>query len=190
MIQHEVTVHPGADRLPREGQRAWEIAAVALDEVPVEPDMAEMIVAVALQDGAWHHVRSYLPERASRPDTVALWHKIRTVEDPRWTERYHADDPAVKAFGGRITIRMKDGSLIADERAVANAHSLGRTPWERPDYIRKFRTLTEGVLDGAEAERFLGLVQRLPALTASELLGLHVTLPPGTLAATLAHGIF
>ena len=57
------------------------------------------IVAVALQDGAWHHVRSYAPERAQRPDTVALWRKIRTVEDPRWTERYHSTDPAIKAFG-------------------------------------------------------------------------------------------
>src|SRR5690554_4085640 len=47
------------------------------------------ILAVALQDGEWHHVRSYLPERARRPDTVRLWHRIRTVEDPEWTRRYH-----------------------------------------------------------------------------------------------------
>jgi 2-methylcitrate dehydratase len=31
------------------------------------------IFAVALQDGAWHHVASYAPERAARPDTVKLW---------------------------------------------------------------------------------------------------------------------
>ncbi len=148
------------------------------------------IVAVALQDGQWHHVRSYLPERASRPDTVALWHKIRTVEDPRWTERYHADDPAVKAFGGRIEIRMKDGSLVADELAVANAHSLGRTPWQRPDYVRKFQTLTDGVLDAVESERFLALVQRLPGLSAEQLSGLTVALPQGRLKPVEAHGIF
>ncbi len=123
------------------------------------------IVAVALQDGAWHHVRSYLPERARRPDTVALWRKIRTVEDPRWTERYHARDPRHLAFGGRIELRMKDGSVIADELAVANAHTLGATPWTRPDYLRKFRTLTEGLLDPAEAERFLDVAQRLPRLS-------------------------
>ena len=148
------------------------------------------IVAVALQDGAWHHVRSYLPERAVRPDTVRLWHKIRTLEDPRWTERYHADDPAVKAFGGRIEIRMKDGTIIADEKAVANAHSLGATPWTRPDYIRKFETLTDGILDPGEARRFLDLAQRLPSLTANELLGLNVSLPAGRLETTQAHGIF
>ncbi|MFE7651281.1 MmgE/PrpD family protein, partial [Streptomyces phaeoluteigriseus] len=47
------------------------------------------IFAVALQDGGWHHVDSYAPERAGRADTVALWHKITTAEDPEWTRRYH-----------------------------------------------------------------------------------------------------
>src|SRR5690554_4227673 len=48
------------------------------------------IFAVALQDGRWHHVDSYAPERTARPDTVRLWHKVRTVEDATWTERYHS----------------------------------------------------------------------------------------------------
>ena len=148
------------------------------------------IVAVALQDGEWHHVRSYLPERARRPDTVALWHKIHTVEDPSWTERYHADDPAVKAFGGRIEIRLKDGAAVAGERAVANAHTLGAAPWTRPDYVRKFETLTEGVLDPAEARRFLDLVQQLPGLKADQLAGLNVALLDGRLATNAAKGIF
>jgi 2-methylcitrate dehydratase len=147
------------------------------------------IVAVALQDGAWHHVRSYAPERARRADTVRLWSKIRTVEDPRWTERYHANDPAVKAFGGRVIITMTDGSVIEGERAVANAHTLGATPWQRADYIRKFRMLTEAVLDPAEAERFLRLVQRLPQLDAHEVALLNVAMPAGTLA-TAAPGLF
>jgi 2-methylcitrate dehydratase len=38
--------------------------------------------AVALQDGAWHHERSYSPERAHRLDTIELWRKISTVETP------------------------------------------------------------------------------------------------------------
>jgi 2-methylcitrate dehydratase len=148
------------------------------------------IVAVALQDGEWHHVRSYAPERARRADTVALWHKISTVEDKRWTERYHATDPNVLAFGGRIIITMKDGTTIADELAVANAHTLGATPWKRPDYIRKFGILTDGILDRAEADRFLELVQRLPKLKAEELLGLTVALPHGALRTSSRHGIF
>jgi 2-methylcitrate dehydratase len=147
------------------------------------------IVAVALQDGEWHHVRSYLPERAARPDTIALWHKVRTLEEPKWTERYHSRDPNQLAFGGRIEIRMKNGEIIADELAVANAHALGATPWVRANYIRKFRSLTESVLDPREVERFLDVAQRLGSLKASELAGLNVELPAGALAVGSA-GIF
>ena len=139
------------------------------------------IVAVALQDGAWHHVRSYLPERARRPDTVALWRKVRTAEDPRWTERYHARDPGRLAFGGRIELRMGDGSVISDELAVADAHPLGATPWSRPNYLTKFRTLTEDLVEPAEAERFLEFVERLPHLRSHELHGLNIALPEGKL---------
>ncbi len=147
------------------------------------------IVAVALQDGEWHHVRSYRPERARRPDTVALWRKVRTIEDPRWTERYHAQDPAQLAFGGRIELRMTDGSVIADELAVANAHTLGTTPWTRPDYLRKFHTLTEGLLEPAEAARFLDVAQRLPDLRPDELAGLTIHIPEGGLIQALP-GLF
>ena len=37
------------------------------------------IFAVALQDGGWHHVDSYAPERAGRADTVELWNKITKI---------------------------------------------------------------------------------------------------------------
>lgn len=150
------------------------------------------IVAVALQDGEWHHVRSYAPERARRPDTVALWKKISTVEDKAWTARYYSIDPSVKAFGGKVEITFTDGTKIADERAVANAHPLGATPWTRPNYVRKFKILADGVIDPAEQERFLSLVQRLPDLTAEELTGLTVKLPDGKLVSAKADqkGIF
>ena len=52
------------------------------------------IFAVALEDGAWHHVKSYTPKRAQRKSTVELWQKISTKEDPKWTEKYH--DPNLK----------------------------------------------------------------------------------------------
>ncbi len=67
------------------------------------------IFAVALEDGTWHHERSYAPERAGRPQTVALWQKIRTVEDPEWTRRYHSHDPKEKAFGGHVVVTLADG---------------------------------------------------------------------------------
>ena len=149
------------------------------------------IFAVALQDGGWHHVDSYAPDRAARADTVALWHKITTAEDSEWTRRYHSDDPAEKAFGGRVEIRLTDGSTIVDEIAVADAHPLGARPFAREDYIRKFRILAEPVLDDAEIERFLSLVQRLPELTADDVRHLNIAAAPGVIAAVpTTRGLF
>lgn len=139
------------------------------------------IFAVALQDGEWHHVRSYAPERAARPDTVRLWHKISTVEDKEWTRRYHSHDPAEKAFGARVVITMEDGSVLEDEMAVANAHPLGARPFTRPNYVQKFRTLTEDILAASEIERFLDLVQSLPDLKAKDLEAINPVLPEGKL---------
>jgi 2-methylcitrate dehydratase len=139
------------------------------------------IFAVALQDGVWHHVASYTPERASRPDTVALWQKIRTVEDPEWTRRYHATDPKEKAFGGRVEILFKDGTKLVDEIAVADAHPLGAKPWTRPDYVRKFDTLTEGIITEEERKRFLEIVQNIADLDATDLHQLNVQIPLSTL---------
>lgn len=135
------------------------------------------IFAVALQDGTWHHVESYTPDRAGRPDTVELWKKISTTEDPEWTIRYHETDPNRKAFGGRVEITFKNGDTLIDEMAVANAHSLGAKPFDREDYIRKFKTLTEGIVSGAEQTRFLEAAQRLPELAAGELAALNVQVP-------------
>jgi len=132
------------------------------------------IFAVALQDGSWHHVDSYLPERAARPDTVELWHKISTVEDPEWTRRYHSDDLTEKAFGGRVEIDLADGSRIVEDIAVADAHPLGARPFARAQYVHKFRTLASGVLADSEVERFLELAERLPELSPAEVVALNV----------------
>ncbi len=147
------------------------------------------IFAVALQDGRWHHVDSYAPRRAGRADTVRLWHKIETREDPEWKRRYLSTDPTEQAFGGRVEIVMQDGSRIVDEMAVANAHPLGAKPFGRDDYIRKFTTLTDGVISTREANRFLEAAQDLPRLKAGELHPLNVALPAGTLGCRQAGNI-
>ncbi len=139
------------------------------------------IFAVALQDGGWHHVDSYTPERAGRPDTVELWNKITTAEDAEWTRRYHSEDPDEKAFGGRVEITLTDGSTIVDEIAVADAHPLGARPFARENYIAKFRLLAEPVLTPDEIERFLALAQRLPELTAAEVRELNIVAKSGVI---------
>src|SRR5699024_5337402 len=110
------------------------------------------IFAVALEDGEWHHERSYAPERAAREETVALWHKISTVEDPEWTRRYHAADPAEKAFGARAVITLASGETIVDELALADAHPHGARPFARAQYVDKFRTLADGVIEPEEQD--------------------------------------
>ena len=149
------------------------------------------IFTVALQDGAWHHVDSYTPERAGRADTIELWNKVTTAEDAEWTRRYHSTDPAEKAFGGRVVITLADGTEIVDEIAVADAHPLGARPFARADYIRKFRLLAEPVLEPAEIDRFIALAERLPELTAAEVAQLSIQAKPGVLATAPApKGLF
>ena len=52
MLVHPVRVHPSADRLPREEQLAWRIAQVAADPVPVDDDVAAMVVNRVIDDAA------------------------------------------------------------------------------------------------------------------------------------------
>ncbi|TWV56392.1 MmgE/PrpD family protein [Streptomyces misionensis] len=127
------------------------------------------IFAVALEDGAWHHERSYAPERARRPETVELWRKITTVEDPVWTRRYHDPDPDRRAFGGRAVITLHDGSVIEDELAVADAHPAGARPFDRTAYAGKFRTLTEGIVTPAAQDAFLDVAEHLADLSTDDL---------------------
>lgn len=135
------------------------------------------IFAVALQDGTWHHVNSYAPERAQRTDTVKLWHKISTVEDAKWTEMYHAVDADKKRFGGRVEITFKNGEKLVDELGVANAHPAGAKPFKRADYIRKFDILTTDIITKDERNRFIGLCENLADLTPAEVQALNVQIP-------------
>jgi 2-methylcitrate dehydratase len=138
------------------------------------------ILAVALEDGAWHHERSYTAERRHRPSTIALWRKIRTVEDPAWTARYHAADPAQRAFGGRLRVTLRDGRIVEAEKPVADAHPNGRKPWRMADYLAKFRGLTADLIAPAESERFIASAQRLLDLSPAEVRGLNPAMPAGT----------
>ncbi len=146
--------------------------------------------AVALEDGSWHHVDSYLPERANRPETVELWHKISTIEDEEWTRRYHSTDPNEKAFGAKAVVTFNDGTVIEDEMAVADAHPLGARPFTRENYIQKFRTLAAGIVDEAEQDRFLTAVQNLENLTDLTELNIVVNDAARAQAPEIPEGIF
>ncbi|MCB1743250.1 MAG: MmgE/PrpD family protein [Gammaproteobacteria bacterium] len=146
------------------------------------------IFAVALEDGCWHHERSYPPTRVCSPRTLRLWHCVQTVEDPVWTRRYHGIETGTeqerngaRAFGGEAIIELDDGTRIADQARVADAHPLGARPYERADYIGKFQALCDGLIEPAEQRRFLDLVQRLPELDATQVQRLNVEAEPSRL---------
>lgn len=136
------------------------------------------ILAVALEDGKWHHINSYSKKRANKPSTIELWHKIKTHEDPVWTQRYHDPDPNKKSFGGKLVIKMKDGKIIEREQGIADAHPNGKRPFERKQYIEKFKTLTDGIISKNERDRFLRDTQKLVKLKSGELYKLNVEVKP------------
>jgi len=135
------------------------------------------IFAVALQDGDWDHVASYTPERAGRLETHRLWSAITTEEDPHWTERYHAADPRQRAFGGRVEITLKDGSVVEAEKAVADAHPNGAAPWQTADYEAKLRRLAAPHLAEDAVTGLWQMARDLSALDAGQLAALNPLLP-------------
>jgi 2-methylcitrate dehydratase len=130
------------------------------------------IFAVALEDGGWHHIDSYTPERAHRPGTVALWRKVETRFDADWEARYHDPDPAKKAFGGRVEITLQEGRVLVDEIAVADAHPAGARPFVRENYIGKFESLAAYAVGDAERCRFVEAAGCVADLGPGDLLGL------------------
>ena len=132
------------------------------------------IFAVALEDAQWHHEKSYDKKRANRPETIRLWHKIRTYEEEKWTKLYKHPDPKKRAFGGRVEITLKNGTILKAEKKRANAHPLGSKPFQRQDYINKFLSLTEPFISNQESRRFLDLAQNLDKLSGKEIRELNV----------------
>jgi len=149
------------------------------------------IFAVALEDGSWHHVKSYTSERAKRKSTVELWNKITTFEDSEWTKKYHHPDPKQKCFGGKVIITMKDDSVISEELGLADAHPNGRKPFTRSNYIEKFKSLTDGIITISESRKFLRNVQNLKKLSSRDVQKLHIEVKKGNKPKKLSDlGIF
>ncbi len=98
--------------------------------------------------------------------------------------------PEGKINYGHLQVTFEDGSELVDELGIANAHPFGARPFGRAEYIKKFKTLTEEILDPSESARFLDLVQRLPNLSAEEVVQLNPVAPAGYLVENTAKGIF
>ena len=132
------------------------------------------IFAVALEDGDWHHVKSYSKSRSNRKSTIKLWRLIKTHEDKKWTRKYHDPNPKKKSFGAKVIVTLKNGKKIVDQIEKADAHPYGARPFRRENYIKKFIILTDKMLSKKESERFLKTVQNLRNLKNGQLDKLNI----------------
>ena len=131
------------------------------------------IVAVALEDGWFHHERSYTHERAHRPATIDLWRKVRSVADPDWDARHRHATPDRPVLGGRMELHLDDGQVIGADKPMADAQVGGAHTMDRAGYERKFRSLAATVLDSEILEGFLTLTDELPTASPESLFRLN-----------------
>ena len=142
---------------------------------------AMYIFAVALEDGFWHHETSYSNERKQNPETVKLWRKIETFEDPEFNRKYYDErDPLKKVQGAKIEIIMNDETKIIEQLDFANAHPNGKNPFGRNEYIDKMQPLINGFVSQQEELRFINLISNLEKLDSNEIQNLNLTCDQGT----------
>ncbi len=148
------------------------------------------IFAVALEDGNWHHVKSYTKSRANKKSTIKIWHSIRTHEDKKWTKKYHDPNPRNKSFGAKVILTLKNKKKIIESLDKADAHPFGSRPFKRDNYINKFLILTKGHISKKESNRFLNDVQKLKKLKSGQLYKLNIEVKKSNLKRNKKKGIF
>ena len=148
------------------------------------------IFAVALEDADWHHIKSYTKKRANKKSTIKIWKSIKTFENKKWTKKYHDPNPKNKSFGARVVVTMKNGMKVIEELDRADAHPYGLRPFERKNYIKKFLTLTNGIIEQKEGLRFLKVVQKLRNLKSGKLNNLNIKINKKKLKRNKRKGIF
>ena len=150
------------------------------------------IFAVALQDGGWHHVDSYAPERAGRADTVELWHKVTTAEDAGVDAPLPLGRPereGVRRPRRDHARRRRDRSSTRSPSPTRTRSAPGRSPARTTSASSGCSPSRCSSAD--EIERFLDLAQRLPELTPEEVQQLTIVAELGVLAGAPApKGLF
>jgi len=148
------------------------------------------IFAVALEDGNWHHIKSYTKSRARRKSTIKLWKLIKTHEDKLWTKKYHDPDPKNKSFGAKVVITLTNRKKIVEILNKADAHPYGSRPFKRNNYIDKFIILTKNIISKKESDRFLNNVQKIKKLKSGHLHKLNISIKKSKLKRNNKKGIF
>jgi 2-methylcitrate dehydratase len=95
-----------------------------------------------------------------------------------------------KSFGAKVVVTLNNGEKIIEQLDRADAHPYGARPFKRQNYINKFLTLTDGILNKKESERFLKTVQNLRNLKSGQLVRLNIEVKKSDLKRNLKKGIF
>jgi 2-methylcitrate dehydratase len=95
-----------------------------------------------------------------------------------------------KSFGAKVVVTLNNGKRITEQLDRADAHPYGARPFKRQNYINKFLTLTDGILDKKESNRFLKTVQNLKKLKSGQLDKLNIEVKRSDLKRNLKKGIF
>ena len=148
------------------------------------------IFAVALEDGKWHHIKSYTKSRAKRKSTIKLWRSIKTHEEKKWTKKYHDPNPKNKSFGAKVIVTLKNRKKFSEQLDRADAHPFGARPFKRENYINKFLTLTKDIVSKQESKRFLKTVQKIKNLNAGQLYKLNIQIKKSKIKQNNKEGIF
>ena len=85
---------------------------------------------------------------------------------------------------------LNNGKKITEELDRADAHPYGARPFRRQNYINKFLTLTDDILDKKESNRFLKTVQNLKNLKSGQLEKLNIEVRKNKLKRNNKKGIF
>ena len=103
LYHHRLRVYASRESLPKESQLAWQLARIATDRVPVDPEVADMIInrfidnasvaiaAVNRRPVANARSQALAHTRAGGATVFGLPnHRFFEAE---WTRRYHDPDP-------------------------------------------------------------------------------------------------
>ena len=148
------------------------------------------IFAVALEDGEWHHIKSYTKKRANKKSTIRIWNLVKTHEDKKWTKKYLDSNPKKKSFGAKVIVTLKNKKKIIEQLNNADAHPSGARPFKRADYIKKFLTLTNKIITKKESSRFLKTVQNLKKMKSGQLFKLNIKVNKKLIKTNKTKGIF
>ena len=89
-----------------------------------------------------------------------------------------------------LLVTLSNGKKVIEQLDRAEAHPYGSRPFKRKDYIQKFLTLTNNVLDKKESSRFLKTVQNLKKLKSGELDKLNIQVKKSKIKKNFKKGIF